>query len=205
MRDLIVLAADKTMEITIQVLLKRYHALAIRQIAANVIRHPRHDPGCAMDGVAFLSPYADQYRHGLLVFDHEGSGRETTERSSLQQELDSEFGRSPWSGRARAVVIGPELETWIWSDSPHVDATIRWRNQPEPLRDWLLDRGWLQKGAVKPERPKEAFHAALRQSGTPKSSSLYGQIAEKVSLARCKDPAFLDLKAILQEWFGVDA
>lgn len=203
MRDLIVLTADKTMEVAIQSILERCQSLDIHKISTYVIRHPQHDPGCARDGVAFLSRYADQYRYGLLVFDHKGSGREETDRSSLQQSLNGEFGQSPWKGRARAVVISPELETWIWSDSPHVDATIRWSNQPVPLRKWLLSKGWLQRGTVKPGKPKEAFEAALRQARTPKSASLYRQIAENVSLARCEDPAFLDLKATLQEWFGV--
>ncbi len=202
MGDLVVLTADKTMEIAMQSILSRYHSLTIRKISANILSHPQHDPGCAKDGVSFLSRFADQYHHALLIFDHEGSGKEETDRYAIQQELNGEFGQSPWNGRARAVVISPELETWIWSDSPHVDATIRWSNQPLALRDWLLDNGWLQKGAVKPERPKEAFNAALRHARTPRSASLYRQIAESVSLARCEDPAFLDLKAILQEWFG---
>jgi hypothetical protein len=202
MRDLIVLVADKTMETAMQSILERHRSLTIRKISNSVIRHPQHDPGCAKYGVAFLSHFADQYRHALLIFDHEGSGKEQTDRCTLQQELNSAFYESPWNERARAVVISPELETWIWSDSPHVDATIRWRDQPKPLRDWMLDQGWLREGAIKPERPKEAFEAALRHARTPRSASLYRQIAEKVSLLRCRDPAFLDLKATLREWFG---
>lgn len=202
MRDLIVLVADKTMEMAILGILERYHSLTIRKISPEVIRHPQHDPGCATYGVGFLSHFADQYHHALLIFDHEGSGREKTDRCALQQELNRAFYESLWNGRARAIVISPELETWIWSDSPHVDATIRWRNQPVPLRDWLLEQGWLRKGAIKPERPKEAFEAALRHARTPRSASLYRQIAEKVSLSHCQDPAFLDLTATLREWFG---
>lgn len=201
MRDLIVLAADKHMESAVRAIIHRYHSLTIRQISATIIRHPHRDPGCVNEGVGFLSQYADQYRHGLLIFDHEGSGREGIDRQELQQMLDSEFLQSPWKERARTIVISPELETWIWSDSPHVDATIRWSNQPTALREWLSHRGWLRSGAIKPERPKEAFEAALRKARTPRSASLYQQIAEKVSLARCQDPAFLELKTILKTWF----
>ncbi|MFB3133348.1 MAG: hypothetical protein ACE10K_12585, partial [Rhodothermales bacterium] len=55
----------------------------------------------------------------------------------------------------------------------------------------------------KPQRPKEAVEAVLRATDTPRSSSLYRQLAQKVSLNRCDDPAFLKLKSTLQEWFGI--
>ena len=201
MSDLIVLTADLDMENAMKGVLARHQSLAIRQISTDILRHPQHDPGCAVRGVDFLSRYADEYDHGLLVFDHAGSGREQTDRIQLQGSLNAELARPPWKGRARALVIEPELEAWIWSDSPHVDAVLRWRNQPTPLRAWLSEQGWLSEGGVKPERPKEAFLAALRRTRTPRSASLYRQMAERVSLSRCRDPAFLELKAILQQWF----
>ena len=60
---------------------------------------------------------------------------------------------------------------------------------------------YLQTGEVKPARPKEAFEAALREARKPRSASLYQQIAERVSLRRCTDTAFLELKSILNNWF----
>ena len=50
-------------------------------------------------------------------------------------------------------------------------------------------------------RPKEAFHAALHASGVARIASLYQQLAERVSLNRCGDRSFHDLRAILREWF----
>ena len=202
MKDLIVLTADRAMESTIQSILGRYHSLAIRKVSSTVIRHPQHDPGCAKDGVDFLSHYSKQYHHGLLIFDHEGSGMELVDRQALQQRINGRFSNSPWRDRAQAIVISPELEAWIWSDSPHVDAVLRWRHQPTPLRSWLSEQGWLREGRVKPERPKEALLAALRQTRTPRSASLYRQIAERVSLSRCSDPSFLELKTLLRKWFS---
>ncbi len=202
MSDLIVLTADLDMKNAIEGLLERFHSLAIRRITARIVRHPGRDPGCASHGVEFLSRYADRYEHGLLVFDHEGSGKELVERNTLQQVLNSEFASTTWEERAKAIVIEPELEAWVWSDSPEVDAVLRWGNQATPLRMWLSDHDWLGESQAKPDRPKEALQAILRHTRTPRSASLYRQLAERVSLSRCEDPAFLELKAVLQEWFG---
>ena len=102
-------------------------------------------------------------------------------------------------------MLTPELETWIWSNSPHVDEITGWKNRQPGLRPWLTEQGWFQEGRVKPARPKEAFEAALRKAQIPRSSSLYRQIAEKVSLERCTDKAFREFREILQNWFqGAD-
>lgn len=208
MKDLVVLVSDQNMKYVLKGLLARPQALGIHPIniddEKDIIRHPEHDPGCANSGVTFLADFAQQYRYGLLMFDHEGSGKETRQPQELQETLNKEFARSAWGERARAVVLSPELEVWIWSDSPHVDAVAGWKNRKPSLRHWLIEQDWLQEGANKPERPKEAFEAALRTARKPRSSSLYLQIAEKVSLKGCTDRAFRDFKKILRCWFPRD-
>ncbi len=42
----------------------------------------------------------------------------------------------------------------------------------------------------------------LRLNHRPRSSSIYRELARKVSLQRCQDAAFLKLKAVLAEWFS---
>lgn len=202
MEDLIVLVADNDMANTMEGLLTRHHSLAIRSITTRVMRHPERDPGCAIRGVDFLSRYSDQYHHGLLVFDHEGSGKEKIDRMDLQETLNAELAQSSWGTRARTIVISPELESWIWSDSPEVDAVLRWNSQAVSLRHWLINEDWVQENCPKPKRPKEAFLAALRETRTPRSAALYSQLAKRVSLRRCQDPAFMELRALLQAWFS---
>ena len=141
---------------------------------------------------------------GLLIFDHEGSGREQEQPEDLQESLNEDFTRSAWGDRAKAIVLSPELEVWIWSDSPHVEAVTGWKDRQPSLRHWLTDQGWLRENEVKPVRPKEAFQAALREARRPRSSSLYQQIAEEVSLRRCKDRSFLEFKDVLRSWFSGD-
>jgi hypothetical protein len=105
--------------------------------------------------------------------------------------------------RASAIAIDPELDVWIWSESPYVDEVLGWTGHDPSLRKWLFQEGWLIKGQTKPNRPKEALESALRIIRQPRSSSIYKDIAEKVSLKRCLDPSFLKLKNILTNWFKI--
>ena len=205
MKNLVVLSADKNMEHTIKGVLSRPQSLAIRPIVADVFVHSRRDPGCVNEGVAFLSGLSEHYRHGLLMFDYKGSGAENKHSfSDLQKSLNSELISSPWQHRAKTIVLNPELEVWVWSKSPHVDDVAGWKNRNPSLRRWLVERELLQKGEVKPACPKQAFEAALREVNKKRSSSLYQQIAEKVSFDSCDDTAFLEFKRILQKWFPLE-
>lgn len=203
MKDLVILAADKDLEFALRGILSRPEALGIRPVEANtdIFVEPEHDPACALRGVDFLDNLSGQYRYGLLIFDHEGSGKEATAPQELQKSLNAEFVSSTWGERARTIVLSPELEIWIWSDSPHVDEVVGWKNRNPKLRPWLIEQDYLQTGEVKPARPKEAFEAALREARKPRSASLYQQIAKRVSLRRCTDTAFIELKGILSNWF----
>ena len=202
-KDLIALVADKDMQHALSGLLReRGPALGVRSITFDVMVHSQHDPACALRGVSFLENYAYDYHHGLLLFDHEGSGRESMRPEELQNALDQEFVDSPWHDRAKAIVVDPELEAWVWSRSPHVAAVAGWSNRRSPsLREWLASRGLLHHGDLKPRRPKEAFHAALREAGVSRSASLYEQLAQRVSLENCHDRSFGELKATLRKWF----
>ena len=191
------------MEHALKGLLSRPQAIGIRSVSRDICVHPQHDPACARRGVSFLSSFSAQYYHGLLIFDHEGSGRETVPSRDLQQEIDERFAGSTWGERARAVVVDPELEAWVWSRSPNVDEVMGWSGRSPSLRRWLVREGWLHQDTLKPARPKAAFHSALRAAGVARSASLYQQIAETVSLQRCDDRSFGRLRSTLQEWFPV--
>ena len=175
--------------------------MGIRAIDPVIHVETQHDAACAQRGVSFLSMFSENYRHGLLMFDHFGSGREQTSPQDLQDGLGNEFRQTGWGERARAVVLVPELEAWVWGTSPHVAEVAGWANGNYELRRWLREAGWLENGEVKPKLPSKAFRAALRAANTRRSSSLYLKIARKVSLTRCKDEAFREFKEILRNWF----
>ncbi len=100
------------------------------------------------------------------------------------------------------VVLDPELEAWLWSDSPQVDIVLGWAGKAPSLRSRLTERGLLAEGAVKPSRPKEAAEWALLQVRKPRPSKIYGELARKVSFERCEDPSFRRLLEILRGWFS---
>ncbi len=201
MKDLVILAADKDLEFALKGLLARPGAIGIRAVSADIFVEPEHDPACALRGVEFLANFGGQYQNALLMFDHEGSGKEATTRVALQEELNVAFLRTVWGARARAIVLEPELEAWVWSDSPHVSNVVGWRDRDPGLRVWLGNNGWLQPNAIKPDRPKEAFEAALREARRPRSSSLYKRLADNVSVRRCADPSFSEFCQTLREWY----
>lgn len=99
------------------------------------------------------------------------------------------------------IVLDPELEVWVWSESRHVDDVLGWVGMPTALRAWLHEQGHLSQGETKPRRPKEAMEAALREVQLPRSSSLYRHLAERVSLRGHSEPAFCELLNTLRAWF----
>ena len=206
MKSLVVLVADKDIEFTIKGLLTRYQTLGVRQLTFSqdfdCFRHPEHDPGCLRASEGFLRQFLNIYEHALVLFDREGCGKQHLSREAIEQEMESRLSLSGWGDRAAVVVLDPEVEIWVWSDSPQVDGVLGWEGRRPDLRTWLQQQNLLAPNQFKPERPKEAMRAALRQSGKPPSSALYFQLAEKVSLNRCADPAFLKLKNTLQLWFA---
>ncbi len=82
----------------------------------------------------------------------------------------------------------------------NAESVIEWP-PGKGVREWLRERGFAFEANGKPTRPKESLEAALRIPGLPRSSALYQTIAEKISLRRCTDEAFIRLRKQLVEWF----
>jgi hypothetical protein len=202
LKDLICLVADKDCEQTIQALLTRYKALGIRQLAADIIKHPDHDSGCCLQGPVLLRQFQRRYDHGLVIFDRDGSGMEKQSREAIEETIEKELRKAGWGNRAAVVVIEPELESWIWSRSPLVEQVLGWAGRSPNLWHWLEEQRFLGPQSSKPEQPKEAMDEAIWTVCKPHSSSLFRSLAERVSVVNCVDPAFVKLKKVLQEWFS---
>jgi hypothetical protein len=201
-KDLVVLTADKDAEFAIRGVLSRPQALGIRRPSADFFRHPEKDPGILCRAHTFLQPFVADHAHALVVMDREGCGQERLEREALEARIEGALRDTGWADRAAAVVPDPELEIWVWSDSPHVEEVLGWRGREPALRDWLVSKGYVQDAAAKPARPKEVLEEALYAVRQPKSSAIFDQLARQVSLSRCRDAAFLRLKDTLNRWFG---
>jgi hypothetical protein len=200
--DLIVLAADKDAVMALRgILIHRLKSLGIPSLDVQFLVHPERDPGCLQDADAYLRNYIASHSFALVVFDREGCGREQSSRVELEDQVELQLTHNGWKDRCAAIAIDPELEAWVWSDSPHVDDQLGWSGKHPKLRAWLEDRKFLGEGDLKPPRPKEAVEAALRAVKRERSSSIYEDLARNVGLDRCTDPAFAKLRGKLVEWF----
>jgi hypothetical protein len=200
-KDLIVLAADKNIEYALRGLLSRPADLQLRPISTETFVHPERDPGCLRRSDDFLRAWCRQYDHALVIFDREGCGEQVRGAQKLEKLVEGKLSRSGWSDRAAAIVLDPELEIWVWSESPHVDAVLGWRGKTPNLRQWLKQQGLLGDRDVKPRRPKEAMEKALKTVRLPRSSSLYLELAQAVAFEQCVDRAFLKFRDTLRNWF----
>ncbi len=198
MKDLVVLVADKNTEMVLRTLLsKRQVPLGIRAVSFDIFVHPRRDPGMYQSAADFLRSLQTGYHYALIVFDREGCGADGN-RQEIQNKVQDDLNRSDWRGRSAVVVIDPELEAWVFSGSSHVVQVLANGDQ-HTFEEVVRQHG----GDVnhKPDRPKEAVEVLLKRCRKPRSSALYGELAEKVSLMQCSDPSFSNLRDILQEWF----
>ena len=199
--DLVVLVADADQQAVLRSLLSsRRQSLGIRDIRSKVDKHPLHDPGC-LDPLPILNSYVTIAScHALVVLDREGCGRES-DAASIAESVRSRLQTGGWQNRADAIVIDPELESWVWSPSPHVARTLGWKGTSSELRRQLSAAGIWPDDVLKPPRPKEAMEWVLRQNSIRRVAGLYSTLAEKVSLQGCSDPAFEQVRQRLVEWF----
>ena len=201
-KDLVVLVADKDMEMTLHGLLSRHQSLGIRPLDYTIYKHPGKDSGSRTQGVTFLRDFCNQFHHAILIFDREGSGGESTTAEELELLLEEDLQKNGWTDRASAIAIDPELEIWVWSDSTEVDQVTGWANRIPGLRQWLIDEGFLKNKSAKPERPKEAFRHALKHVRKQPSSAIFKKLSQRVGFKSCEDRAFIKLQTKLQEWFS---
>lgn len=200
--DLVVLTADLDQDQAMRGLLTtRSKSLGIRAPQTKFLKHIRRDPGCFNEAVQVLQPFQQDASYALVVLDRQGCGREDFTALQIEADLETRLARSGWGARARAIAIDPELEIWIWSDSPKVEEVLGWFGRSPGLRDWLRSKGLLQENTSKPEDPKTAFRDALREVRLKPSASIFARLAEEVGLTRCQDPSFLRLHRCLIEWF----
>ncbi len=200
MLDLILMVADKNMQFTLQGALNRAKAMGIRPIQCKFLA-AGNDPTARIQGPDLLRTQQSMYRKGLLVLDYEGSGTDKSDAQALEDELNQRLELC-WPGGAKAIVIEPELENWLWGSDNALHSVLDWPHT-QGIRPWLEkhEPPFRLLGNGKPERPKEAWEALVQVHRKPRSSSLYEEVASQLSLQKCTDPAFVRLRAQLQEWF----
>ena len=199
-KDLLVLVADLDIEQAIRGLLGRPHSLNISEVEFEVRRHPGRDSGCRSGAVEFLRSFLGSYRYALVVFDLHGSGN-IQSRVDIRNRVEDGLSRNGWDGRARAIVIEPELEEWVWTASQGVAEVLGWKGSYASLREWLHTQELWPEGSGKPCDPKAAMKLTMYKSRSRRSSRKFYELATRVSLEHCEDPAFNELRTTLRAWF----
>jgi len=200
--DLIVVTADLDAASAIRGLLRRHQSLSIREITVQVDRYVGRDSGCYLRAHDYLRPFIHQFDYALVVFDRHGCGNEGQLRVALEEEVEGRLRRNGWADRSAVIVLDPELEAWVWSDSPEVDRILGWTDTQPDLRTWLREQNLWSADAPKPSDPKRAMRSAQRHLEKSPSATVYRRLAESVGIRRCTDPAFGKLRTTLQGWFA---
>lgn len=200
MIDLLCLVADKNMEAVVGEVLERPRSLGIRQITKQILVHPQRDSACFEDPVAHLRNWRGAVSHALVIFDRAWEGAPSTDALRLEQNVDRKLAQLG-AGWAKGIAIDPELEVWLFRDSPRLDAALGWRNRQPTLREELARIGLWNQGDSKPADPKRAIEWALRQVRLPRSSSIYRDLAAQLGIRGCADSSFLRFQSTLRGWF----
>lgn len=208
MRDCLFLVADKNMEGMLKGFFSRdafHRAMGCGHFDFDfrqdlLVAHGQNDPGLYTRANEFLQPYASTHRHAVVIVDAEWSG--SPGKDAILQRLTGHLTSAGWSGDSGcAVVIAPELENWVWQDSPHVCSVLGSDMTFAALRAELEAKSFWQPNEAKPDRPKEAVEWVLRQSRKGRSSAIYQQLATRVTARGCTDQAFYMLQNALLRWF----
>ncbi len=212
MRDCLFLVADKNMEGMLKGFFLRdafHQAMGCGHFDFDsrqdmVVAHGQNDPGLYTRANEFLQPYASTHRHAVVIVDVEWDG--SPGKDTISQRLNKHLTSAGWSDDCGcAVVIAPELENWVWQDSPHVCSALGFDGTFAALRTALENQGFWQQNEAKPDRPKEAVEWSLRQSRKGMSSAIYQQLAMRVTARGCTDAAFHALRNALLRWFPPDS
>ena len=91
MKDLVCVVADKQIKATIEALLQRPGALGIRDVEAEVLLHPNHDPGCYDSPTDILRGYRQDAEHALIVLDHAWDGVPSESGPALEALIDEKL------------------------------------------------------------------------------------------------------------------
>ena len=196
-----VVVADTHMLASIGTLLQqRQRDLGIELAAFEVRRHPDSDPGCRLATVEEVRDALRDFGRLLVIFDYDGCGS-TQPPEEIEKQVEADLARNGWKGKSKAIVIVPELESWIWGRSESVARALRWGRGFPALRAWLDEEGLWSPARSKPPDPKKAAESVLGRSGKKLDARFFRDLASHADFRDCRDPAFCALRDTLREWY----
>ncbi len=159
----------------------------------------QNDPGLWKRADGLLKPFQRTHFRAVVALDCAWDG--SPGQAGIHDAISRQLVASGWD-QARFVVIAidPELEEWIWQDSPILEKAVR-HHGVITLRETLAARKLWPMGMSKPPNPKEVFDLIRQENQVKKSSSTFRRIASEVPVAACVDPEFQRLAEALRTWF----
>lgn len=102
-KDLLVLTADLDAYFTVQTILKRIPEIEkVSVIDFDIFKHPMRDAGVLNCAVEFVRPYLNDYEYLLIMFDYEGCGHESEQKSDVESKVEGELRKNGWDNRTRS-------------------------------------------------------------------------------------------------------
>ena len=216
--EMVAVFADADAKYFVQTLIERgQDRSCLRQFRWRSVRDAMRDAVWSQP-VRVLSPFLriDECRF-LLVWDHEGSGRENDyEAGAVEEEVIGALERAGISrSRIEAIALTPEFEgllTPVWDRAKQMICQIR---RTETVEDAVIFERAIRlirrKGADEPAdfpsalegHPKEVALALLSIVNLRSSPALFKQLAERLSIPRIKlNSQAQRLSRKLEEWFA---
>lgn len=167
----------------------------------DLIRETKNDPGVWKNAHELLRLKRATHRNALIILDNSWEGSPGV--AQIEKDIGGNMTGSGWPrGQFEVVVIDPELESWIWQDHVHVETAFGHAGPPS-LRQRLRDSDLWPDGGRKPTDPKLAVEAVQGWYRFGPPSPVFAEIAMKVSVKGCVDPAFQKMLRALKGWFSV--
>lgn len=149
--------------------------------------------------------YKNDFERVILLWDHDGSGWERRfTAEDAESAMLSRLGGVTWKGASAAIVLVPELEEWIWHNTPSLRA--HFGIEERELDGWtaeLAGQLGIPAREISARRPKELFehvvYNRLRRTISPRD---FASIAKRASLRDWqRSRSFGQLVAVLRTWF----
>jgi hypothetical protein len=106
----------------------------------------QNDPGLYVRANELLRPLAADYPHAVVIVDEEWNGSPGAEE--IERVLRAHLTDAGWSeANSLGIVVRPEADVWLWSDSPHAATALGWPSW-DVLRPRLEAAGFLGAGVT---------------------------------------------------------
>ncbi|WP_328468768.1 hypothetical protein OHA21_52650 [Actinoplanes sp. NBC_00393] len=199
-RDVVFLVADGSMEQMVRGFFgnsashRRLGCGRFTVEPTDIVVATRRDPEVYGLAHELLRPYVATHRHAVVMVDNEWDG--SPGAKNIHDRISKNVSQE-WDEYA-VVVLDPELEAWLWQDNPNLAGAL---GCPPDFRHILTVGGHWPAGQDKPGDPKAALEHLRRRHRADPSKAVFHRVAGRVSVKNCIDPAFLQLRDTLRDWF----